>query len=147
VTTPFPRLDKARPHLVRVLLADDHPAVLALATATLAVTCLVVGAVENGRELLAAVKKLCPEVVVLDISMPEINGLEAALELRCTHPGIKIVFLTVYEDPDYVRATFAAGGLGYVVKSRLASDLLPAVRAAFEGHRFLSPTVHLGEEA
>jgi DNA-binding NarL/FixJ family response regulator len=144
--TPPTSSDAAQLRLVRVLLADDHPAMLALAVAALALTCAVVGSVRNARELLAAVNRLEPEVVVLDITMPEMNGLEAAQELRRSHPGIRLVFLTVHEDVDYVRAALAVGGLGYVVKSRLALDLLPAVRAALEGRRFLSPTVHLEEE-
>lgn len=133
--------------LARVLLADDSPAAFALAAAALAVVCTVVGTVANGRELLAAVERLTPAVVVLDITMPEVNGIEAARTIFNTHPKIKLVFLTVHEDADYVRAALAAGGLGYVVKSRLASDLLPAVRAALAGQRFVSPTIHLGEAA
>jgi DNA-binding NarL/FixJ family response regulator len=144
--TPPPSPDAAPLRLVRVLLADDHPAMLSLAVAALALTCAVVGSVRDARELLASVRRLEPEVVVLDITMPEMNGLEAARELRRSYPGIRLVFLTVHEDADYVRAAFAAGGLGYVVKSRLALDLLPAVRAALAGQRFLSPTVHLEEE-
>jgi len=137
---------EARPALpARVLLADDHPAILALAAATLAVACMVIGAVRDGRELVAAVQRLDPEVVVLDITMPEINGIEAAREIHRSHPGTRLVFLTVHEDVDYARAAFAAGGLGYVVKSRLASDLLPAVRAALAGRRFLSPTIHVDD--
>lgn len=129
--------------LARVVLADDHPAVLALVAAALAVACVVVGVVSNGRELLTAVDQLDPEIVVLDIGMPEVNGIDAAREIQRSHPGIKVVFLTIQEDADYARAAFAAGGLGYVVKSRLASDLLPAVRAALAGRRFLSPSVNL----
>ena len=129
--------------LARVILADDHRAMLALAAAALAVLCTVIGTVANGRALLAAVAALHPDVVVLDIGMPEMDGLKAACAIRRSHPGVRLVFLTVQEDADYARAAFAAGGLGYVVKSRLASDLLPAVRAALEGRRFLSPSVSL----
>ena len=127
----------------RVLLADDHPAMLGLATTTLAGACAIVGTVGDGNALLAAVERLHPEVVVLDITMPPLDGLAAARQLQRSHPEIRLVFLTVHEDADYARAAFAAGALGYVVKARLASDLLPAVRAALAGRRFLSPTVHL----
>ena len=132
--------------LARVLLADDHPALLAMAAGALALTSAIVGVVSNGRELLAAVQRLDPEVVVLDITMRELNGIEAAREIHRLYPWIKLVFLTVHEDADYARAAFAAGGLAYVVKSRLATDLLPAVRAAFAGHRFISPTLNLENE-
>ena len=143
VMPPLSTSDTAPPNLVRVVLADDHPPMLALAAAALAAICVVVGTVGNGRELFAAVERLAPEVVVLDIGMPEMNGIEAARELQRSHPAVRLVFLTVQQDADYAQAAFAAGGLGYVVKSRLASDLLPAVRAALEGRRFLSPTVNL----
>ena len=126
-----------------MLLADGHPATLAIVAGALALTCAVVGVASNGRELLAAVQRLDPEVVVLDITMPELNGIEAAREIHRLYPWIKLVFLTVHEDADYARAAFAAGGLAYVVKSRLATDLLPAVRAALEGRRFISPTLNL----
>ena len=116
---------------------------LALAAAALAAICTVVATVVNGRALLAAVAALHPDLVVLDIGMPEMDGLEAARAIHLSHPEVMLVFLTVQEDADYARAAFAAGGLGYVVKSRLASDLLPAVRAALEGRRFLSPGVSL----
>ena len=118
---------------------------LALAAAALAAACIIVGTVGNGRELLVAVKRLKPDLVVLDISMPEMNGIEVALALRRSHPEIKVVFLTVQDDADYARAAFAAGALGYVLKARLASDLIPAVRAALEGRRFLSPTLQNDE--
>jgi DNA-binding NarL/FixJ family response regulator len=130
-----------------VLLADDHPALLALAASTLASMCAVVGAVGDGRELIASAERHAPDLVVLDITMPEINGIEAVRELRKSHAEIRFVFLTVHEDADFARAAFAEGGLGYVVKSRLASDLVPAVRAALAGQRFLSPTLHLNEAA
>jgi DNA-binding NarL/FixJ family response regulator len=111
--------------------------------AALVVACVVVDTVTDGRKLLAAAERLAPEVVVLDIAMPKMNGIEAARELQRTHPEIKLVFLTVQEDSDYARAAIATGALGYVVKSRLALDLLPAVRAALAGRRFVSPTISL----
>jgi len=109
--------------------------------------CQVVGAVADGAALLAAAAKLDPDVIVLDITMPHLDGLEAARALRRKHSRARLVFLTVHEDADFARAALDACALGYVVKSRLASDLLPAVRAALAGERFLSSTVHLDDAA
>ncbi len=131
----------------RVLLCDDHPPMLGLAAAALSGACSIVGTVEDGGQLLDVAALLRPDVIVLDISMPGINGLEASRKLHDSNLGIKLVFLTVHEDADFARAAYATGALGYVVKSRLASDLLPAVRAAFLNQRFLSPTVSLDEPA
>jgi DNA-binding NarL/FixJ family response regulator len=129
----------------RVLLADDHPAMLALTADALAGECLVVGRVGDGYELLAEAERLHPDVIVLDITMPRLDGIEAARQLRCSHRPARLVFLTVHEDADYARAALDAGGLGYVVKTRLASDLLPAIRAALADQSFISPAVRLDE--
>ena len=97
----------------------------------------------DGRVALAAVARLDPDVLILDISMPVRDGLETARRLRADGSRARIVFLTVHGDPDYVRAGFAAGASGYVVKSRLASDLLPAVREALAGRPYVSPSISL----
>ena len=131
----------------RVLLADDHPAMLALAASALEGEYEVVGAVADGVALCTAAAQLNPDVIVLDIGMPHLDGLEAARALRRTHPRAQLVFLTVHDDADFARAALAAGALGYVVKARLASDLLTAVRAALADRRFTSPTVHLEDAA
>jgi DNA-binding NarL/FixJ family response regulator len=131
----------------RVLLADDHPAMLALTAAALADEYLVVGSVGDGHALLAEAERLHPDIIVLDITMPRLDGIRAAVQLlRSPHPA-RLVFLTVHEDADFARAALDAGGLGYVLKARLASDLLPAVRAALADHRFISPTISLEENA
>ena len=129
----------------RVLLADDHPAMLALTADALAGECLVVGRVGDGYELLAEAERLHPDVIVLDITMPRLDGIEAARQLRRSHRPARLVFLTVHEDADYARAALDAGGLGYVVKTRVASDLLPAIRAALADQSFISPAVRLDE--
>jgi DNA-binding NarL/FixJ family response regulator len=129
----------------RVLLADDHPAMLALTVDALADEYLVVGSVGDGRELLAEAERLRPDVIVLDITMPQLDGVEAARQLQRSQQPARLVFLTVHEDADYARAALDAGGLGYVVKTRLASDLLPAIRAALADRLFISPTVQLNE--
>ncbi|HEY5705118.1 MAG TPA: response regulator transcription factor [Terrimicrobiaceae bacterium] len=132
----------ARP---RVLLADDHPAMLALTADALAGEFFVVGSVGDGYELLAEAGRLHPDVIVLDITMPRLDGIDTARQLQRSRLPARLVFLTVHEDADYARAALDAGGLGYVVKTRLASDLLPAVRAALADCRFISPTVRLDE--
>jgi DNA-binding NarL/FixJ family response regulator len=129
----------------RVLLADDHPAMLALTADVLSGEYLVVGSVGDGRELLAEAERLHPDVIVLDITMPRLDGIEAARQLRRSQRPARLVFLTVHEDADFAQAALDAGGLGYVVKARLASDLLPAIRAALADRRFVSPTLRLDE--
>jgi DNA-binding NarL/FixJ family response regulator len=129
----------------RVLLADDHPAMLTLTADALADQCLVVGSVGDGRELLAEAERLHPDVIVLDITMPRLDGIEVARQLRRSERPARLVFLTVHEDTDYARAAIDAGGLGFVVKSRLATDLLPAIRAALADESFISPAVRLDE--
>ena len=129
----------------RVLLADDHPAVLTLTATVLSGECLVVGSVADGRALLIEAKRLHPDLIVLDITMPLLHGIEAARQLSDSHRPARLVFLTVHEDADFARTALDAGGLGYVIKTRLASDLLPAIRAALAGRRFVSPTISLEE--
>jgi DNA-binding NarL/FixJ family response regulator len=125
----------------RVLLADDHRAILAQAASVLAVEFEIVGRVADGTDLLTAAAQLDPDIVVLDISMPGLDGIEVARRLKRNGCRAKLVFLTVHEDPDYVRAGLQAGGTGYVVKARLASDLLPAIREALAGRCFVSPII------
>jgi len=128
-----------------VLLADDHQAMLALTADALANEFFVVGSVGEGRLLLAETERLHPDVIVLDITMPRLDGIEAARQLRSSQRPARLVFLAVHEDADYARAALDAGGLGYVVKTRLASDLLPATRAALADRLFISPNVQLDE--
>jgi DNA-binding NarL/FixJ family response regulator len=98
----------------------------------------VVGAVNNGKEVLSESARLRPDVIVMDICMPELSGIEAAHELRSLGSTAKIVFLTVQTRVEFVRACLAEGALGYVTKSRLAKDLVPAIQDALSGYRFVS---------
>jgi DNA-binding NarL/FixJ family response regulator len=126
-----------------VLLADDQPAVLAQTTRILAKDYDVIGTVPDGLELLEAAARLKPDVIVLDISMPGLDGLGAARCLKRAGCLSRLVFLTVHEDPDFAREAMALGADAYVVKSRLASDLLTAIHEAVEGRKFISPTLTL----
>ena len=123
---------------VRVLLVDDNNSMIERAAAVLTPECIVVGTANTGTEALAAVSTLRPDVVVLDISMPGMNGLEVASALRHRGSDAAIVFLTVHDDQDFVVAAHEAGGTGYVVKRRLASDLMIAVQEARAGRSFVS---------
>ena len=126
---------------VRVLLADDSPSMLAEARHILEPEFHVVETVENGQALLHAAATLDPDVVILDISMPILDGLKAARQLKREGSKARIVFLTVHEDWEFVEESFAAGGVGYVIKPRLATDLLAGVREALMGRTFVSPTI------
>ena len=123
-----------------MLLADDYSPMLELTATALGSEYLVVGSVVDGLALLAEAERLQPDVIVLDISMPRLDGIEAARQLRSSRNPARLVFLTVHEDRDFARAALDAGGLGYVVKSRFTSDILPAIRAELADRRFISPT-------
>jgi DNA-binding NarL/FixJ family response regulator len=122
----------------RVLLVDDSDVILERATATLSAEYEIVGAVKDGPTALEAVRTLSPDVIVLDISMPGMSGLEVAGRLRRAGSTVPIVFLTIHDDEGLIRASQAAGGLGYVVKTMLASDLAVAVNEACAGRRYVS---------
>ena len=124
---------------VRILLADDSPSMLQAARRILEPEFRVVGTVHDGEAVLAATKSLNPDVLILDISMGVMNGLEAARLVRRIGSTAKIVFLTVHNDQDFVEEAFSVGAVGYVIKPRLGSDLLVAVREALVGHTFVSP--------
>ena len=131
----------AEAKVARVLLADDHAEIMMQTRNVLAGEFEMVGSVANGADLIKAAAQIDPDVVVLDITMPGLDGIEAARRLK--HPGCraKLVFLTVHEDPDYVRAALQSGGAAYVIKARLASDLITAIHEALADHRFVSPAL------
>ena len=126
---------------MRILLADDHPDLLLIVSDLLNFMFDVVGAVGDGESLLNAAAYLQPDVLVMDISMPVLTGIEAAQRLKERGDTARIVFLTVHDDPDFVRASLATGAFGYVVKPRLASDLVHAIREALADRIFISPSV------
>jgi len=124
-----------------VLVADDHGLVLAQVVALLRPTFDVIGTADNGSDLVADAARLRPDVIVLDISMPILNGIEAAHKLREKGSAAKLVFLTAHTDPEFADACFTEGALGYVTKSRLRADLVAALNDALAGRRFISSTV------
>ena len=124
--------------LPRVLLVDDNVNVLARASAVLAATCVVVGTAQDGPSALRAAAVLCPDVIVLDISMPGMTGFEVAVALRNAGSKAALIFLTVHADEGLVVAAKAVGVIGYVVKPRLVSDLTQAVAEAYAGRGFVS---------
>lgn len=124
---------------VRVLLADDHPHFPELVESLLDPGFEVVGKVADGRALFDTALDLKPDLIVMDISMPILNGIDAADALRRSGCASKIIFLTVHSDPDFVRTCLATGAFGYIVKPRVALDLIPAIREALAGHLFISP--------
>lgn len=128
---------------VRVLLADDHRALLYHVARMLEPDYDVVGAFGDGQALLEAAVRLKPDVLVLDISMPVLTGLQAARELKKAGSQAKIIFLTVHEESDFVRESFASGGSAYVIKSRLATDLALAIQEVLAGRSFISPPLSL----
>ncbi len=126
---------------IRVLLADDHEAMLHRVADLLAGECDVIGTAIDGRQALDAAQNLKPDVLVLDISMPVMNGIETARRLKEVGVKTRIVFLTVNDDPDFAREALEAGALGYVIKPRIASGLVAAIKEAHAGRSFISPTL------
>ena len=130
---------------IRVILVDDHPAVLRQTMQLLPERFEVVDASQDGSELQTAVRELQPDIIVLDITLPGFSGVELARRLRADGCKARIVFLTMHADPDYAWEAFNLGAIGYVIKPRLASDLVPALDAALAGKRFASPCPELAE--
>ena len=133
----------AMAQMIRILVAEDHAAMREKVVGTLEGEYSVVGAVGDGQQMLDAESEIKPDAVVLDISMPRMNGIEAATLLKQRASSARVIFLTVHEEPAFLEAALAAGALGYVIKSRLASDLRLAVREAMAGRRFVSPSLGL----
>lgn len=127
-----------------ILLADDNPEVLTEVAEILEPEYDIVASMLNGRAVLDNWSRLKPDVIVLDISMGEPNGIDVALELRESGCEAKIVFLTIHSDRDFVDAAMGAGGSGYVIKSRLRCDLVEALKAVLSKRQFVSA---LGENS
>jgi DNA-binding NarL/FixJ family response regulator len=125
---------------IRLLLAEDHEEMRTIIVRLLEREFEVLGAVCDGLALLEAESRLKPDVCVLDVSMPVLNGIDAANLLRQNGSRAKVVFLTVHSQTAVLKAALEAGAIGYVLKSRMASDLGLAIRAAIANRRFISPS-------
>lgn len=129
----------------RLLIADDHVLMLEGLSRLLAHDYEIAGTVANGRTLISEAERLKPDAIVLDIGMPEMNGIEAARRLNKLVPEAKIVFVTQQLDPAYVHAAFAAGAMGYVAKQSAATELVHAIRLALSDRYYVTPLA--GKEA
>jgi DNA-binding NarL/FixJ family response regulator len=130
--------------LPRVILADDHTLLLGAFESLLAGDCEIVGQVTDGRALVTAAETLRPDVIVLDIEMPHLNGLEAASRIKRAFPEVKLVFLTVNEDPDVAAEAFRRGASAYLVKRSAASELAAAIREVMRGRAYVTPLMTEG---
>jgi DNA-binding NarL/FixJ family response regulator len=128
----------------RVLLADDHTLLLEAFAKMLEPEFLVVGTVADGRALISTAAELKPDVIVLDIAMPLLNGLDAARQINRTMPSIKLVFLTMNEDPNLASEAFRAGASGYLLKTSAASELTMAIKEALGGRSYITPLITQG---
>src|SRR5882724_8790830 len=128
----------------RVLLADDHRLLREAFVKLLEPTCDVVGQVADGRALLEAAPQLRPDIVVLDVGMPLLNGLDAARQLKRLMPDVRVIFLTVNEDPDLAAEAFRAGASGFVLKGSAASELLQAIQDVSKGRSYVTPLATQG---
>jgi DNA-binding NarL/FixJ family response regulator len=128
----------------RVIIADDHTMLVEAFEKLLSPECDVVAKVADGRALLAAVNELKPDVVVLDLSMPLLNGLDAARQIKQSHPSVRLVFVTMNEDPDLAAQAFRIGGAAYLLKRSAGSELLTAIREAMRHRSYVTPLVTEG---
>ncbi|OLB77794.1 MAG: DNA-binding response regulator [Nitrospirae bacterium 13_2_20CM_2_61_4] len=124
-----------------ILLVDDHSLVLAGFHKLLETEFDILGTAEDGRALLDMAPKLKPDVVLLDISMPRMNGIEAGRQLKKSMPEVRLIFLSMHADPMYVTEAFRAGASGYVLKRSAASELLLAIQQVLKGRSYVTPLV------
>ncbi len=125
----------------RVLIADDHRLVAEGLVRIIESECELVGTVNDGREAVAVAIERNPDVILLDITMPLLNGIEAANQIKRERPRIKIIFVTMQVNRDYIQAAFQAGGSGYVVKHAASAELLKAIRDVTQGRVFISRSI------
>jgi DNA-binding NarL/FixJ family response regulator len=124
-----------------VLLADDHPSLLEAATAILRPHFDIVGTATDGAMLVSEARRLRPDVIVTDITMPVLNGIEAVSQLRDSNFSTPVVFLTIHANEEFLKACQAEGALGYVLKSHMKTHLVAAIHSALKGESYVSPFV------
>ena len=127
--------------MTRLIIADDHTLIAEAFQKLLEPTCDVIATVTDGRALLVAARDLRPEVIVLDVAMPMLNGLDAARYIRKMDPSIKLVFVTVSEDPDIAAEAFRAGGSAYLLKRSAGAELLTAIHEVLKGRSYVTSLV------
>jgi DNA-binding NarL/FixJ family response regulator len=128
----------------RVLLADDHRLLREAFAELLKAECDVVGVAADGRDMLVLAAEVRPDIVIVDIAMPLLNGIDAARQLKQSLPDVKVIFLTVSEDRDLAAETFRSGASGYLLKNSAASELMQAIREVFEGRSYVTPLATQG---
>ena len=131
-------------HRPRILLADDHTMLLDAFRRLLEPQCEIVGTAGDGRALLELAARTRPEIIVLDVSMPRLNGMDACAQLRRTMPEVKFIFLTVNEDPDLAAEAIRLGASGYLLKSSATGELFTAIGHALAGRTYITPLVTQG---
>lgn len=125
----------------RVLMADDHSILLAGVRKLIEDRCEIVGTVENGRALVEVAERLEPDLIILDIAMPLMNGLDAARRIRRSCPTTKLLFLTMHSSPRYATEALKVGGNGYLLKHSAPDELPQAIEAVLNGRTYLTPTI------
>jgi DNA-binding NarL/FixJ family response regulator len=128
----------------RVLLADDHQMLVDALKSVLEPRCEVVGSVTDGRSLLEAAERLQPDVIVLDIAMPQLNGLDAGRKLQQKMPGVKLIFMTMNEDPYLIVEAFRAGASAFLLKQAAGFELIDAIEKVLKGGRYVTPRAAKG---
>jgi DNA-binding NarL/FixJ family response regulator len=128
----------------RVLLADDHQMLVDALQSILEPQCEVVGTVSDGRSVLAAAEKLRPDVIVIDIAMPQLNGLDAGRQLKQKMPGVKLIYMTMNEDPYLIGEAFRAGASAFLLKQAAGVELIDAIAQVMKGERYITPRAAAG---
>src|ERR1017187_2294595 len=126
---------------IRALLADDHPLTLEGLRAFLEPHLDNVGTVSDGRALVDEARRLKPDLIILDITMPLLNGIDAAMQIKKFLPDVKLLFVTMHVNPAYLEAALSAGGMGYVLKSAAREELLDAIRSVLNGRIYVTPSL------
>jgi DNA-binding NarL/FixJ family response regulator len=132
-------------HRPRILLADDHTMLLDAFRRLLESRCEIAGTASNGRALIELALKTNPEIIVLDISMPELNGMDACAQLRRKLPDVKFIFLTVNEDPDLAAEAIGLGASAFLLKSSASAELILAIESALAGRTYITPLITRGK--